>query len=129
MSYMPLPPDVESGLRRSQPSFVPPRQLTGSKVMSRNGGASRLRTFQVLSGKVATQSSLKDVADAADAAVAADGDVAGRDAADQQQQWQVPGVKRRALNLWNGMFGERHDVRMYKDLMVKQHKVRKMKWL
>ncbi|WIA11021.1 hypothetical protein OEZ85_011175 [Tetradesmus obliquus] len=135
MSYMPLPPDVESGLRRSQHSFVPARQLTGSrtgsKIVSRNGG-SRLRAFQVLSGKVATHNSLPEIADTA-AAVDAEagavgcGGAAGGADDDQQcvlmeQQLQVPSLRQRARNLWNGLFGERHDVRMYKDLLVKQHK-------
>uniref|UniRef100_A0A383V720 Uncharacterized protein n=1 Tax=Tetradesmus obliquus TaxID=3088 RepID=A0A383V720_TETOB len=135
MSYMPLPPDVESGLRRSQHSFVPARQLTGSrtgsKIVSRNGG-SRLRAFQVLSGKVATHNSLPEIADTA-AAVDAEagavgcGGAAGGADDDQrcvmmEQQLQVPSLRQRARNLWNGLFGERHDVRMYKDLLVKQHK-------
>jgi hypothetical protein len=142
MSYMPLPPDVESGLRRSQPSFVPAR--TGSRVVSRNAG-SRLRSLRVVSGKVAVHQSMKDVVDAdaaEDAAAAAAADAGagaaaggGLGAADdasvlgQQQQYmqqdhQAPSVRQRARNLWNGLFGERHDVRMYKDMVVKQHKVR-----
>jgi hypothetical protein len=85
---------------------------------------------------------MKDVADTADDAaenadagagsglgfcVADDADVLGQMPQRQQlmqQDRQVSGVRQRAVNLWNGLFGERHDVRMYKDMVVKQHKVR-----
>jgi hypothetical protein len=143
MSYMPLPPDVESGLRRSQPSFVPARQMTGSRGVSRYTGGSRLRPLHVLSGKVAVHQSMKDVADSADDAaanadadaaaggltglvVAGDADVLGQQQLVQQDR-QASSVRQRARNLWNGLFRERHDVRMYKGMVVKQHKVRLMR--
>jgi hypothetical protein len=84
---------------------------------------------------------MKDVADTADDAaananagagsglgLADDAEVLGQQRQQQQQLMQqdrqVSGVRQRARNLWNGLFGERHDVRMYKDMVVKQHKVR-----
>ncbi|KAF6255033.1 hypothetical protein COO60DRAFT_259439 [Scenedesmus sp. NREL 46B-D3] len=125
MSYMPLPPDVESRLRRSPHSTVPQRQLGASRAASRDAG-SRLRSFHVVSGKVVTQGSLKDPADAAHAAPAVEADAGGSDFAKISQQLQQPqqtaSLRQCGRNLWQGMFGERHDVRMYKDLLLKQHR-------